>query len=82
MTTLRRLGLLIPLFIVIIGSDQWTKDWAIATLKGQSTQSYFGGWLLLLYAENTGAWGSMGATLSDNWRFWILTVLPIIFWLD
>lgn len=79
MTTLRRLGLLIPLFIVIIGSDQWTKDWAIATLKGQPTQSYLGGWLLLLYAENTGAWGSMGATLSDTWRFWILTVLPILF---
>ena len=32
-----------------------------------------------MYAENTGAWGSMGSNLSNTWRFWILTVLPFLF---
>jgi signal peptidase II len=76
---MKRLGLLALIFFVIVGSDQWTKSWAIDALKGFPTQQYLGGWLLLLYAENTGAWGSMGSGLSDTWRFWILTVLPFIF---
>lgn len=79
MTTLKRLLLLATIFVLIIGLDQWSKNWAIAALKGFPSRPYFGGWLLLLYAENTGAWGSMGSGLSDNWRFWILTVLPFVF---
>ena len=78
-TTIKRLGLLGLIFITVVGLDQWSKSWAVSSLKGYPTQQYFNGWLLLLYAENTGAWGSMGSGLSDTWRFWILTVLPFIF---
>ena len=77
--TLRRLALLIVICILVISLDQWSKGWAIATLKGMPTQRYLNGWLLLMYAENTGAWGSMGAGLSDSLRFWVLTVLPFVF---
>lgn len=79
MTTIKRLGVLLTIFITVVGLDQWSKSWAINSLKGLPTQQYLNGWLLLLYAENTGAWGSMGSSLSDTWRFWILTVLPFIF---
>lgn len=63
----------------MIGFDQWTKAWAIAHLKDMPTSHLLGGSLLLLYAENSGAWGSMGSGLNDTLRFWILTVLPFIF---
>ena len=79
MTTFKRLGILLTIFITVVGLDQWSKSWAINSLKGFPTQQYLSGWLLLLYAENTGAWGSMGSGLNDTWRFWILTVLPFIF---
>jgi len=75
----RRLLLVLAICLVVIGLDQWSKSWAIATLKDMPTTKMLGGWILLLYAENTGAWGSMGAGLNDTWRFWILTVLPFIF---
>jgi signal peptidase II len=77
--TYRRVLLLTVISILIIGIDQWTKSWAIAALKDVPSISYFGGHALLIYAENTGAWGSMGSTLSDTWRFWLLTVLPFVF---
>ena len=64
---------------VCVGLDQVTKTWAIEVLHGSPNRSYLGGWILLIYAENTGAWGSMGAGLSDTMRFWILTVMPFVF---
>lgn len=79
MTTIKRIAILSAIFIVIVGLDQWSKSWAISALKGYPSQPFLNGWLLLIYAENTGAWGSMGSGLSDHWRFWILTVLPFIF---
>lgn len=75
----RRLALLLAISVLTIGFDQWTKAWAIAALKDMPTTKYLGGSVLLLYAENTGAWGSMGAGLNDTMRFWILTVLPFFF---
>lgn len=75
----RRLLILAAICFLIIGLDQWTKAWAIATLKDMPTTQLLGGSLLLIYAENTGAWGSMGSNLNDTLRFWILTVLPFIF---
>jgi signal peptidase II len=77
--TIRRILLLAAISIFVIGFDQWTKAWAISTLKDMPSNSLLGGYVLLLYAENTGAWGSMGSTLSDTMRFWLLTVIPFVF---
>jgi signal peptidase II len=74
-----RLLLISAICFLVIGFDQWTKAWAISTLKDMPTTRLLGGSLLLLYAENTGAWGSMGASLNETLRFWILTVLPFLF---
>ena len=75
----RRLLLFTVISALIIGFDQSTKAWAISTLKDMPTTRLLGGSVLLLYAENTGAWGSMGAGLNDSLRFWLLTVLPFFF---
>jgi signal peptidase II len=76
---LKKILLLICISILIIAFDQWTKAWAISHLKDMPSVHLLGGSLLLLYAENTGAWGSMGAELSDSMRFWVLTILPFLF---
>lgn len=75
----RRLMLLCAVCFLMIGFDQWTKSWAIAHLKDTPTTHLLGGSVLLLYAENSGAWGSMGSGLNNSLRFWLLTVLPFIF---
>ncbi|MCX6118082.1 MAG: signal peptidase II [Proteobacteria bacterium] len=76
---LKRLATILSLIVIVVALDQYTKYWAVAALQNQPTRSYLGGSFLLLYAENTGAWGSMGSNLSDNMRFWILTVMPFVF---
>lgn len=75
----RRLIIIATILVIVIGLDQWTKSWAIATLKNMPTTRLLGGSVLFLYAENTGAWGSMGSQLNDTLRFWLLTVLPFLF---
>ena len=75
----QRLAAVAAIVFLIIGIDQWSKAWAIGALKDTGTHQYLHGAILLMYAENTGAWGSMGASLNDSLRFWLLTVIPIIF---
>ena len=74
-----RLAAVSGIVAIVIGLDQWTKAWAISALKETGNHSYLHGWILLMYAENTGAWGSMGSSLNDTMRFWLLTVIPILF---
>ena len=76
---LRRVLGVAAIIFLVVAFDQYTKSWAISTLQNAPTQSYLGGSFLFLYAENTGAWGSMGSNLSEPLKFWILTVLPFIF---
>jgi signal peptidase II len=73
---------ILTLFLVISSTvylDFAAKDWAIETLKDKPPRIYFWGLFSLLYAENKGAWGSIGSDLSDPLRFGVLTVLPLIF---
>jgi signal peptidase II len=57
-----------------IGCDQVTKDVALTHLKGQASQAYCGGTLRLEYAENPGAFLSIGAQLSSTTRLVVLIV--------
>ncbi len=76
LTRLVGASLVIGLCIVC---DQLSKDWAIATLQNRPQKFYLGGFLKFLYAENTGAWGSMGSGLPEPWRYILLTIVPILF---
>lgn len=58
--------------------DRITKIWAVESLKGEPSISYWNDFFRLVYAENTGAFLSLGSGLDDNWRTIILSVLPIL----
>lgn len=70
----RRWGILLAMLVVIVGVDQATKLWAIETLKDQPARTYLGGSVMMFYAENRGAFGSMFAGMSDEARWYVLTV--------
>lgn len=77
-TRVNRLGLTV-LFSVLLGLDQVTKHLAIEHLKGRPSHSYLGDLFRFQYAENPGAFLSLGAGLSDSTRFWIFTVMVALF---
>lgn len=72
--------ILILLFVLIscVGCDQATKLVARQTLATAPMQEYAGGLFRLVYAENPGAFLSLGATLSENARFWIFVVMAAL----
>ena len=64
---------LLLILVCCIGCDQVTKDVALTHLKGQAPQTYCGGIVRLEYAENPGAFLSLGAQLSPTTRLIVLT---------
>jgi len=59
---------------ITVALDQWSKIEAIQHLKGKPGFDLFGGFVRFDYAENPGAFLSLGADLSDSARYWILTI--------
>lgn len=68
--------LLILLFVLLawVGLDQATKSLARQTLAPRPPQEFLGGLFRLEYAENSGAFLSLGAAMSEEVRFWVFTV--------
>lgn len=58
--------------------DRWTKVLAKTHLMGQEALSYFNNMVRLVYVENTGAFLSMGSSLSNGTSFWLLTIIPLL----
>src|SRR4051794_20638868 len=69
-----RRSILFGIMGALVVLDQVTKSAAIASLKGQLPSSHWGGLFRLEYAENPGAFLSLGAFLPDHVRFWLLSV--------
>ena len=71
---------LILFFVLIscVGCDQATKFVARQTLATAPVQEYAGGLFRLVYAENPGAFLSLGATLPATTRFWIFVVMAAL----
>jgi len=59
------------------GLDRATKTIAVEELKGQGSHSFFGGLMVISYAENTGAFLSMGNAWPIPIKITLLLVLPI-----
>lgn len=72
--------ILILLFVLVscVGCDQATKLMARQTLATAPMQEYAGGLFRFVYAENPGAFLSLGATLSATARFWIFIVIAAL----
>ncbi len=62
-----------------VGCDQMTKNLAKEHLMDGQVISYFNNFFVLKYAENTGAFLSLGNELSDTVSFWIFIVVPVLF---
>jgi signal peptidase II len=60
--------------MVSLAADQVSKLMAAALLKGSERRSFFGGLFSFEYAENNGAFLSLGANLPPTLRFWLLTI--------
>lgn len=73
----RLIVLLIPGLLATV-LDRLTKIWAVNTLKEQPMKSYLNDVFRLVYAENTGAFLSLGSDMNDNLRYWVLAVVPVL----
>jgi signal peptidase II len=69
-----RLLLIVGLLASSIGCDQATKRVAVDTLRGGPAISMIGGIVRLQYAENEGAFLSLGSRLPASLRFWMFVV--------
>ena len=78
MTTKEKIVILAGIIAVSLISDQITKQIAIAVLKDQSPVTYLAGIIKFVYAENTGAFGSLGSDWPEIPRLIFLKILPLI----
>ncbi len=71
-----RPAFLAVVLITCVGCDQATKQYAVEHLQDtrMNPLSYWGDTFRIQYAENEGAFLSLGAKLSPEVRFWLLTV--------
>lgn len=75
MTLTNRLFLFVVATLSCMGCDQATKLLAQVTLKEAPALVFWDNFLRLEYAENRGAFLSLGANLSDHYRWLLLTVV-------
>lgn len=79
MTIIKRIIYLALLLFTCIGCDQATKSAAQQYLSGQEPVSFFSGLLRFEYAENPGAFLSLGANLDPEMRTQIFTTFIGLF---
>ncbi len=75
MKLLTRLALTTFVLATSVGCDQATKHIATKHLMSAPGHSFLWDTFRLQYAENKGAFLSLGAALPDGMRFWVLTVI-------
>ena len=73
-----KLQIMVICLILFVGLDQAFKYLAIEHLKNQESISLLGGFLTLVYAENTGAFLGLGGSLSREVRV-LVFVLIVVF---
>ncbi len=74
MSKLKRIMLLLFVLVCCVGCDQATKLIARQELATAPMQEYWNGFFRLVYAENPGAFLSLGAGLAPELRFWVFTI--------
>jgi signal peptidase II len=70
----KRIALVAVTLIACVGCDQKTKSLAVESLRGRETQSLLSGVIRLEYAENTGGFLSLGASLPEPWKTTVFNV--------
>jgi signal peptidase II len=73
----KRLGLIVAVFAANYGIDRLTKVLAETRLRGSGVHSYLGGLFILVYAENDGAFLSMGSSWPFALKIAVFVALPL-----
>jgi signal peptidase II len=73
MQKLHKFYIVLLVIATSVGCDQVSKDIAKENLKYSEPISYFGNTFRLQYAENSGAFLSLGSELSENIRTYLFT---------
>lgn len=71
-------GIIFLIIFLNIGCDQQTKRLAKEHLEYSEDISYLNDFFRLTYVENTGAFLSLGSSLSGKVRHWALKIFPVI----
>ncbi len=71
--------LAVIIIFVNISFDQVTKEYARQNYKGRGTIQVVGDIFIIHYAENDGAFLSLGSDLEEPYKTLVLTILPTIF---
>jgi signal peptidase II len=74
----RRALLVFGLLLGTVGCDQGTKALAVSALRDGPARTYLGGLIRLFYAENRGAFGSLGAHWPEPLKLVVFVGLPIL----
>lgn len=59
---------------ILVAIDQFSKVFAVQNLENQPPLIWLGGTIRIEFAKNLGAFGSLGAGLSESQRFWVFAV--------
>ena len=78
-TKIKRWIIILTIIASVIIADQVTKELAREYLADSPTISYLGNFFLLHYAENDGAFLSMGSNWPVPLRIILLTIIPVVF---
>jgi signal peptidase II len=79
MDLVKRTLFIAPVLFSCVGCDQVTKNIARQTLANSEPMNFLNNIFRLQYVENSGAFLSLGATSSENIRFWIFTFFTGVF---
>jgi len=74
----RQIIMSLGIFLINYILDRFTKYIAIEYLKGNGAKSYFNNIFVLVYAENTGAFLSLGKDWNIYIKYAVLLIIPII----
>lgn len=70
--------ILILIIIINISIDQISKYFARLYIQGQGIINVVGDYFILVYAENNGAFLSLGSNLPQPWKTFVLVLFPTV----
>ena len=79
MKLVKRILLIAPILLSCVGCDQVTKNLARQGLANSKPIAFLNNLFRLQYAENPGAFLSLGAGSPENIRFWVFTLVVGLF---
>ena len=75
----KAIAMAILIMLLNISCDQITKEYARQNYKGQGTIQIVGDVFIIHYAENDGAFLSLGSDLAEPYKSLVLTIIPALF---